>query len=179
MPALQSRCTKFRFAPLQGHQIESRLQHVIDSEGVQVTPAGKQAVLALAGGDLRRVLNLLQSASMSYEEVTDEAIYRTAGAAEPGVIDNIFKSMLNDNFDGAYTTLQKATTDFGYALVDINTSLGLKIVETDLPDEVTAYIVDKLSNIEHRLSRGVAEKLQMGALVGAFMVAREMMTKKQ
>lgn len=43
---------------------------------------------------------------------------------------------------------------------------------------MTAYIIDKLSNIEHRLSRGVMEKLQIGALVGAFAVAREMMTGK-
>jgi replication factor C subunit 3/5 len=176
MPALQSRCTKFRFAPLQANQISGRLQHVIDSENIKVTKAGQTAVLALAGGDLRRVLNLLQSAAMAYDEVTDEAIYNTAGAAQPQVIDTIFKSMLNDKFDEAYITLKKATTDYGYALVDITTSLSLKVMETELPDEVTAYIMDKLSNIEHRLSRGVSEKLQVGALVGCFMVAREKMT---
>jgi len=34
MPALQSRCTKFRFAPLKAEQIQSRLQYVIDSEKI-------------------------------------------------------------------------------------------------------------------------------------------------
>ena len=33
MPALQSRCTRFRFAPLRPDQIQGRLQHVISSEG--------------------------------------------------------------------------------------------------------------------------------------------------
>lgn len=32
IPALQSRCTKFRFAPLKPAQIEGRLQHVVDAE---------------------------------------------------------------------------------------------------------------------------------------------------
>jgi replication factor C subunit 3/5 len=178
MPALQSRCTKFRFAPLRPEQIDSRLQQVIDAEKINVTPGGKAAVLALAGGDLRRVLNLLQSANMAYPEVNEEVIYLTAGAAVPAVITQIFHSMLNDNFSAAQETLQKATHDFGYALVDINTSLSLRVSETEFPDEVTAYLMDKLSNIEHRLSRGVSEKLQMGALVGAFIIARDMMNKK-
>ncbi len=47
---------------------------------------------------------------------------------------------------------------------------------TELPDRVIAYIMDKLSNIEFRLSHGVSEKLQLGALVGVFVVARNMMT---
>ncbi len=178
MPALQSRCTKFRFAPLRSEQIESRLQHVIDSEKVNVTPDGKAAVLALAGGDLRRVLNLLQSANLAYPLINEEAIYLTAGAAVPEVINTIFNSMLNDNFDIAYKTLEKATYDFGYALVDINTSLSLKVLQTEFPNEITTYLIDKMSNIEHRLSRGVSEKLQMGALAGAFIVARDMMSKK-
>ena len=44
MPALQSRCTKFRFAPLRPEQIEGRLQHVIDNEKVPVDESGKRAV---------------------------------------------------------------------------------------------------------------------------------------
>jgi replication factor C subunit 3/5 len=33
IPALQSRCTKFRFGPLAPDQIQSRLDHVIQAEG--------------------------------------------------------------------------------------------------------------------------------------------------
>jgi replication factor C subunit 3/5 len=33
IPAVQSRCTRFRFAPLELSQIEERLQTVIDAEG--------------------------------------------------------------------------------------------------------------------------------------------------
>ena len=32
IPAIQSRCTRFRFAPLPLDQMMGRLQHVIDSE---------------------------------------------------------------------------------------------------------------------------------------------------
>jgi hypothetical protein len=39
-----------------------------------------------------------------------------------------------------------------------------------------AYLLDKLSTIEHRLSHGASDKLQLGALVGAFIVGRAMIT---
>lgn len=67
-------------------------------------------------------------------------------------------------------------TDFGYAVCDLVTGLSLRVAETVLPDPVAAYLMDRLSTIEHRLSHGVAEKLQIGSLVGAFTIARSMMT---
>ena len=33
IPALQSRCTRFRFPPLGAEQVRLRLQHVVDAEG--------------------------------------------------------------------------------------------------------------------------------------------------
>ena len=102
IPALQSRCTRFRFAPLRGEQITGRLQDVVNAESVDITEGGKKALLQLAGGDLRRVLNLLQSSAMAYPQITEEAVYLTAGAAMPAVIEDTFHSLLNDDFDTAY-----------------------------------------------------------------------------
>ena len=57
------------------------------------------------------------------------------------------------------------------------TALSLLVARTELPDAVAAHLMDQLSTIEFRLSHGVSEKLQIGSLVGAFIVARKMMTK--
>lgn len=175
-PALQSRCTKFRFAPLQGSQIYGRLQHVIQSEGVKITEDGKTALLALSGGDLRRVLNLLQSAHASYPSITQDVVYMTAGAALPSVIESVLQSLLNDPFEAAYAKILQATAEFGYALCDIITAITTLLVQIELPDAVMSHLLDKCSTIEYRLSHGVSEKLQVGAFVGAFTVARAMMS---
>jgi replication factor C subunit 3/5 len=84
---------------------------------VNITESGQQAVLALAGGDLRRVLNLLQSAQMAYPEVTEEAVYLTAGAAMPKVIDEMFRSLMNDGFETAYLKLQTVSCSEGFSLL--------------------------------------------------------------
>jgi replication factor C subunit 3/5 len=175
IPALQSRCTRFRFAPLRPEQIISRLEEVCTAEKVNSTESGRQALLQLSGGDMRRVLNLLQSTHMAYPQVTEESVYLTAGAALPSVIESIFQCLLNDNFQTAYDKIFKVITDFGYALCDINTELSILLSKVVLPDSVIAHIVDKMSTIEYRLSHGVPEKIEVGALVGAFIVGREMM----
>lgn len=174
-PALQSRCTRFRFSPLRVDQIRGRLEDIIRAERIVVTDSGANAILNLSGGDMRRVLNLLQSASMAFPEVNEEVVYLTAGAALPAVIDDTLRSLLNDDFKTAYTKLQDATVSFGYALCDIITELSIRVTKLDLPDPVMSQILDKMSVVEHRLSHGVSEKMQVGALVGAFIVARSMM----
>lgn len=55
------------------------------------------------------------------------------------------------------------------------TELSILVTKLDLPDGVMAHIIDKLSTLEYRLSHGVSDKIQIGALVGAFVVARNMM----
>jgi DNA polymerase III delta prime subunit len=60
IPALQSRCTRFRFAPLGNAQIQDRLNHVVRCEGIMIDDAGMQAVLKSSFGDMRRALNIMQ-----------------------------------------------------------------------------------------------------------------------
>jgi replication factor C subunit 3/5 len=175
MPALQSRCTKFRFAPLKTEQITGKLDEICEAEKIKITPSGKQAILDQAGGDMRRVLNLLQSAHTAYPEIGEEQVYLCAGAAMPKVIDQLFMSLMNDTFDDGYKNVTRATTELGYALVDIATAISIRVLETSLPPQIHAHILDKLSNVEYALSHGVNEKLQIGAVVGAFSVAREML----
>ncbi|TMW42020.1 hypothetical protein DOY81_012902 [Sarcophaga bullata] len=67
IPAVQSRCTRFRFAPLTPEQILPRLDKIITLENLNVTEDGKKALMTLSKGDMRKVLNVLQSTSMAHD----------------------------------------------------------------------------------------------------------------
>ncbi|CAI0393164.1 unnamed protein product [Linum tenue] len=60
IPALQSRCTRFRFAPLDPVHVTGRVRHVIESERLDVTETGLAALVRLSSGDMRKALNILQ-----------------------------------------------------------------------------------------------------------------------
>lgn len=98
IPAIQSRCTRFRFAPLQAGQIISRLEDIIANEKVKATDAGKKALMDLAGGDMRRVINGLQSTHLAFGQVDDCTVYKCCGQPTRQEMNEIW-SILTDDAD--------------------------------------------------------------------------------
>ena len=175
IPALQSRCTRFRFAPLKVEQIRSRLVEVADAEKVKYTEDGIQSILALSEGDMRRVLNLLQSTAMSSEVVNEHSVYMTSGAPLPKDVVMTLDWLMNLEFKEAYEKLVQICSTKGYALTDILTDLGTALLGVELPPAVLAVLLDGMSDVEHRLAFGTIEKLQAASLVGVFIQARHIM----
>ena len=178
IPALQSRCTRFRFAPLSRDQIHDRLVHVADEEKLDYTKLGIEAILSLSGGDMRRVLNLLQTTAMSSEKVDDDSVYLTSGAPLPVDLEAIFQSLLNDDFAGAYTKITTLCKTKGYAMADILSQLTIMVSGMELPPGALAEILDGMSGVEYRLACGTDEEIQCASLVGVFVRARIMMSVK-
>lgn len=173
IPALQSRCTRFRFAPLQKEMVLPRLQHVIASEGIKVTPEAVEAILRLSGGDMRKCLNILQSASMSFGDVDEQSIYLCTGNPEPKDVHQIVQWLLQEDYAAAYNNVQELRRLKGIALIDVVKEIHPYIDRIDFPTETKIQLLDMLAEIEHRLSQGATEKMQLGALVGVFQEARE------
>lgn len=70
-----------------------------------VTDDGKQALLTLANGDMRKVLNVLQSTWMAYKSVTEDTVYTCVGHPLKNDITNIVKWLLNEKFADAYKSI--------------------------------------------------------------------------
>jgi replication factor C subunit 3/5 len=60
IPAIQSRCTRFRFSPLNNDEIRKRLNEIIDAEKLTISDDAAKALIQLSKGDMRKVLNVLQ-----------------------------------------------------------------------------------------------------------------------
>eukprot|EP00934_Nitzschia_sp_Nitz4_P006728 Nitzschia sp. Nitz4//scaffold379_size13322//9158//10385//NITZ4_008979-RA/size13322-augustus-gene-0.4-mRNA-1//1//CDS//3329549709//6718//frame0 len=176
IPAIQSRCTRFRFAPLAPDQIVSRLEEVAQLENVDLTPDGRDAILRLSGGDMRRVLNLLQATSMSHPSVQETPVYLTSGAPLPKDVEAILEWLLNETFADAFQKITTVCTERGYALTDILTDLTLKVMQLDgLDSKPLGQLLDGMSNVENRLAAGTDEKIQTASLVGVFVQTRQLL----
>ncbi|XP_076670543.1 replication factor C subunit RfC3 isoform X2 [Andrena cerasifolii] len=103
IPALQSRCTKFRFGPLSAEQILPRLDDIIREENLTVSEDGKKALTTLSGGDMRKVLNVLQSTWLAFGSVTEENVYSCVGHPLPIDIKNIVNWLLNESYELCYS----------------------------------------------------------------------------
>ncbi|KAG9297769.1 hypothetical protein G9A89_011284 [Geosiphon pyriformis] len=174
IPALQSRCTRFRFSPLETDQVESRLDMIIEAEKVNITPDGKKALMELSGGDMRRALNVLQACHAAYDFIDESDVYNCTGNPEPQDIQFIIEVMSSDEFATAYSKIMKLKTEKGLALQDIITNI-YKFLETyQFPAHVRIHLLENLANVEYRLSSGGSEKFQLSALLGSFKSAMQL-----
>ncbi|KAK6313510.1 hypothetical protein J4Q44_G00168570 [Coregonus suidteri] len=178
IPALQSRCTRFRFGPLSQDQMIPRLEYVIERESTDVTPDGMKAIVTLSSGDMRRSLNILQSTSMAYGKVTEDNVYTCTGHPLRSDIANILDWSLNKDFTSAYNLILQLKTLKGLALHDILTEVHLLIHRVDFPPAIRMGLLIKLADIEYRLASGPSEKTQLSSMVAAFQAVRDIMVNE-
>ncbi|KAK2506970.1 hypothetical protein MC885_012784 [Smutsia gigantea] len=196
IPALQSRCTRFRFSPLTPELMVPRLEHVVGEEKVDISEDGMKALVTLSSGDMRRALNILQvhlaaaltatmtlplsaqSTNMAFGKVTEETVYTCTGHPLKSDIANILDWMLNQDFTTAYRNIlshiMELKTLKGLALHDILTEIHLFVHRVDFPSSVRIHLLTKMADIEYRLSVGTNEKIQLSSLIAAFQVTRDL-----
>lgn len=63
---------------------------------MKVSEDGKKALMTLSGGDMRKVLNVLQSTWMAFKDVTEDNVYTCVGHPLKKDIENILYWLLND-----------------------------------------------------------------------------------
>ena len=91
---LASRCSKFRFKPLDPGSTSARLAAIATAENVPVSDAVVSALISTSNGDLRRAITYLQSASrlsMSTTpptDITPSDIEEIAGVVQTSVIND-------------------------------------------------------------------------------------------
>lgn len=97
IPAVQSRCLKFRFIPLKPSHCVSTLHNICNLEGFSIqAEKGKDekdtllTLINLCSGDMRRILNLLESVALSNNNViTEEKIYSISAKPSNDVLKKI------------------------------------------------------------------------------------------
>ncbi|KAJ3108799.1 hypothetical protein HK100_003387 [Physocladia obscura] len=181
IPALQSRCTKFRFAPIKEEFIRIRLDHVVEAENVNITETGRKALLKLAKGDMRRMLNILQAVHAAYPIADEQSIYTCVGAPMPGDVSKIADWLFAESFEVSHSKIQALKTEKGLALADIIGELHSVLSTMELPPKVRSFLLIKLADVEfvfqlYNLTVGCSEKIQMGSLVGGFKLAVDMVS---
>ena len=179
IPALQSRCTKFRFGPLETAQVETRMREIATKEGVDMTEDGMRAIVKLSEGDMRKCLNVLQSTAMSWPKVDEAAVYSTTGNPSPATILHILQTLLNQPLPTAYSIIIGIQRDVGLSLIDIITYLHELVLRTGMPDAVLRYLLAEMADAEYRLAGAASERIQLAGVVGMFARAKEMIHEEE
>jgi replication factor C subunit 3/5 len=168
IPAIQSRCTRFRFAPLPTDVVIKRVEEIAADEHMTVDKDGIELLVDVCAGDMRKVVNLLQACHMGYGKVDPAAVCSCAGCPLPKEIELLAKSLSNDPFVVAAKHVQVLVTDHGIALADLVKHLYKYVVKHAKSFKSLPHTLLALATLESHLAIGASETIQLPALVAAF-----------
>jgi len=160
---IQSRCAVFKFRPVPPEAMKKRLLEIAEKEGIKITEDGLEALIYVANGDFRKAINALQGAAAFSEVVDAEAIYQITATARPEEIKKLLETALEGKFMEARNMLDRLMVEYGMSGEDIVTQLFREITSSSIDEKLKVMLVDKLGEIDFRLTEGAHDRIQLDA----------------
>jgi len=170
--AIKSRCVCIRFAPIKEIYIKEKLISIIKQEKIVINESGINEIIKRSNGDMRKILNILQSTHMAYpkKEIDDEIVNECLGFPKKSDIKTIFKFLIKNNFKESYDLITKYKETNGYSLSDIMNEIHdllLKKLNNSKINKIEK-IYENLQNLEHNLSNSTSDILHIGEFISIF-----------
>ncbi|MEF8774632.1 MAG: replication factor C small subunit, partial [Halobacteriales archaeon] len=164
---IQSRTTVFRFSPLSDEAVADRVRHIADEEGLELTEDGVEALVYVAGGDMRKAINALQAAAGAGVPIDEDAVFALTATARPEEVEEMVEQALAGDFPAARATLDELLTGKGMAGGDLIDQLHRSVWEFDLTDEQAVRVLERVGEADYRIAEGANERIQLEALLAS------------
>jgi len=175
IPALQSRCQMFRFAPINNNDHLLKINKVIEIEDINIEERAKDKIVELSDGDMRKSLNLLQSLYMINNNnlITLNYVYKSIGYPTEEEKEEIISSLSDKNLNTSYQLLNRLQIEKNLSNHDIVREISSYYGKTYLQnkkkitnDEQNRLLdmFDNLATIEINLSNNSNGNIQLLAI---------------
>ncbi|MBI2107406.1 replication factor C small subunit [Candidatus Woesearchaeota archaeon] len=165
---IQSRCSVFRFKPLNKEEIREIITNIAKHEKLRVDEKAVDALFELCGGDVRRLGNILQSCASVEKHITSELIYKVASYADPKEVKDILNLAVKGEFIKSRDLLLNVMLRDGLSGIDMIKQIQKEIWNLQVDDVKKLFMTEKCGDIEFRMVEGSDEFLQMEALIASF-----------
>ena len=173
---IQSRCSVFRFSPLNEDDLKGYVRNITEKENIKLVPEGLDALYEAAEGDLRKVTNLLQAAAATQGGVVDDiAVYGVLGRVSPGKVRDMINLGMKGEFLEAREVLRSLLIDEGLAADDIIRIIYSEVLRLGIPERQKVYLSDAIGEVDYRLTQGARAEIQLSALIAKLALSGEEM----
>lgn len=162
---IQSRCTIFRFRPLEKEQMFLIIEKIAREEGISLDEKAKDALYISSEGDCRRAENILQSCAAVSKKITEEEVFSLASVAKPKEIKEFLTLAIENKFIAARDKMLETMLRYGLSGTDMIKQIQKEIWNLSISDEQKVHLVDKCGEIEFRMTEGSDEFLQLEAFL--------------
>ena len=165
IPPIQSRCAIFRFSPLKREDIIKKLKEIAENENITIDDSGIDAIIYVSEGDLRKAINVLQTAATVSKNIDDEVVYKVSSKARPDEIIKMVELALNNKFIEARELLYNLMIDWGMSGEDILLQMFREIPNLDIEERKKVSLVEAIGECDFRIVEGANERIQLSALL--------------
>jgi replication factor C small subunit len=168
---IQSRCAVFRFRLFEKKEIEIIIKRIAESEKLEVSQDGIEALYDASEGDCRRVINLLQATSSISLKINSEIVNTVVSSAKPSDIKVVLEYALSGNFQGAREKLFDIMLRESISGLDVIKAIQKEIWNLPVEPEIKVKLTEKTGEVEFRIVEGSDEFIQLEALLASFILA--------
>lgn len=160
--AIASRCAKFRFTQISDDAMHERLRSIASSESIEVQDGCTQTVLSCSGGDMRKAITLLQSASQLNGGVAEsQGVLDAAGVMQQSHLEQLLGVIRGGDFGKIKSAVEACVLE-GYPPLQILQQLTDAVVDdTNIPEKSKASVARRAADADKALAEGSDETLQL------------------
>ncbi len=166
---IQSRCAIFRFRGIPKEDVIKYLERICQNEGVKYEEGVLELIYDYTKGDLRRAINLLQSAAgVGGGVIKALHVEELVGKVTPKVIRELIEYIKAGDFYKARHLLFDFKSGSGLDGQEIIRLIMNGLIESRL---LTPEVAKILAEYEYRLINGAFEEIQLTAMLASIMSA--------
>ena len=165
---IQSRCTIFRFKGIAKEDVLEYIDKIAKKENLKISREAKEILYENSNGDLRRLLNILQSCASVSDNINEDVIYETVSGAHPKEIRQIIEYAIEGEFLKSKTMLLDIMLKNGLSGLDVIKQIQKEVLDLEINEKDKMKLIEKCGEIEFRMVEGSDEFIQLQALLAGF-----------
>lgn len=158
---IQSRCTVFRFRPIEARHVAEAIRRIASEEGLKLDENAVAAIVEISEGDLRKAINLLQASSTLSTEIDESIVYKVAGLAKAGEMRRLMELALAGKLTEVRDALRSVLYVDGVSERELISQIYREIFYLSISEEDKLRAVSLLGEIDYRLSQGATPEVQL------------------
>ncbi len=166
--AIQSRCAVFKFKPLTSAQFNKIVLDIAEKERLHVNDEAMKALHEVCEGDVRRLINIMQSCAAVSSKIDSCNVYDMASFAQPQELKTVLQLAADGRFETARNKLFDIMLKHGLSGIDVVKQVQKEAWQLNIDNKKKLKIVEKCGEIEFRIVEGSNEFIQLEALLASF-----------
>lgn len=172
--AIQSRCTIFKFSPMDYTNVLKKIDMISHDQNIKVTPGGVDAIWKLSNGDMRKVMHMLQVISISYDRIDADIVTNFQKYPSKRDSKKMYTILKKGNFSKSLTSVNRIINSKCYSLVDVISEMTHHIIDDIINENIETkkamYILTNLRDVEMNLIATTNTHIQLCGMISVFVI---------